>query len=145
SSLTLPSRDGLLGEYLFGGSKASSIKNWAGSGAPDMSQINNAGATVYGSNYASIAASVSSNSYGFDTGIPVPNDCTLITVAQKHPAHATPPSMPGSNLAGFINYGGVPHLYNSGSGVLRAKLPAITSEKFVFYAGQMPLGGLGTI
>lgn len=141
-SLTLPNRTGLIGEWLLGGSHAESVKNRAG--GANMTVV---GSPVYGAGYAEIRSGGGPGSVGFETGIAPPNNGTIISVIQKVTGLPVFLSTDGS-YTGFLNTpGGLPALFNSNSGAPPniPALPAPTSTKFVFYAGQLPLGGRGVI
>ena len=143
ASLSLPDRSGLIGEYIFGENYTKSRKNRAGPSALDLTVMNTSGAGVsYGENYAAVSH-VPGQNFGFGTGIATPENATLITVFRV--LSGCQPFITTGGYNGFHNYGQFPNLYNSGSGTLKANLPAVTSSKYVFYAGQMPGGDKATI
>lgn len=136
TSLSLPDRAGLVAEYTFGESQAKSVINRAAPGLASMTLIST---PVYGSNYAEVFTSGATGN-GFETGIPCPQDATIITVVKK--VSGFPGLFHAKGTTGFHNYTNVPAVYNSKSGALTvtADLPVPASTDFVFYAGTLPAG-----
>lgn len=144
ASLSLPNRNGLIGEFIFGGDAAKSTKNRASPLSPPSALV---ATPTYGANYAQIKSGGAYGSVGFDLGFVCPRDATVIAIVQKE---VSLPAFMGSDVGGFVgfyNYANTPALYNSqsGSAAQVASLPLVTSNKFVFYAGKMPIGGKGII
>ena len=142
-SLSLPSRVGLAGEYIFGGTEADCIKNRARPGLASMTKV---GTPAIGANFVEIRSSTPGNN-GFDTGLVCPPDATIIVVVKKDTGMPVFMST-ASPFSGFHNYLGTNVLlYNSQSGTAAgvADVLAPTHTDYAFYAGAMPAGGLGKI
>lgn len=141
-SLTLPDRTGLVAEYVFGKDAAASTINFAGTGV--SSKV--VGEPFFGDGYAEIKVGGGYGDVGFETGLTVPSNATMIVVAKNTIA------CPGyfktaSTFTGFLNYQSAPSIYNSQSGTETsvANLPKPTHDDFAFYAGLMPLADFGEI
>jgi hypothetical protein len=80
SSLTLPNRSGLIGEYILGGTQAASTRNRATPASP----LTLIGTPTYSTNYATVASTNSSGTTnGFETGMLPPSDCTIISISNR--------------------------------------------------------------
>jgi hypothetical protein len=77
TSLSLPSLDGLIGEYVLRGDQASSIVNRADPSNP----LTVVGTPVYNASNV-LVSSNSFGSHGFDTGIIPPVNCTIILISK---------------------------------------------------------------
>lgn len=143
ASLSLPNRNGLMAEYIFGENEAKSRVNRAVPGSAAMTPV---GVAAYGPNYAEIRSGPTHGSIGFDTGIVPPRDTTILVVARST---TTCPVYMSTNapFTGLHNYLNAPSLYNSNSGapptVPTVQNPAHAS--FAFYAGSLPFGDKPTI
>jgi hypothetical protein len=84
SSLTLPSRSGLIGEYIFGVDAATSLRNHANPALPAVEEPSTAATPVYptyGANTVTcMAYETTAGSYGINTGLLEPADCTVLVV-----------------------------------------------------------------
>lgn len=141
-SLTLPDRTGLVAEYIFGKDAATSTINFAGTGG----NLTVVGTPVFGDGYAEIKSGSGYGDVGFDTGLTVPSNATMIVVA-KNTTLCPGYFKTSANFTGFMNYQYTPSIYNAQSGTLAnvANLPLPTHSDFAFYAGLMPLADFGEI
>lgn len=142
ASLSLPDRTGLVGEWTLGTDEAKSIINRANPSGPTATVV---GAPTYGDGYARVRSS--SGSDGFNTGVALPNNATIIVAWKKNTGC---PVLFGSNVGafeGFTNYGSAPLLYNSQGGVASsvADISVPSHTDYSFMVGILPLGGLGKI
>lgn len=145
ASLTLPFRDGLVGEYLFGGTEVASIRNLANPAKP----LTKVGSPVFGGGYVRVSSGPTDGSHGFDTGMAPPlDDISIITVVRKVAGKGFPPFISTVDpYTGFHNYTNVPALYNSQSGTMAnvADIPVPAHTNFAFIAGLLPKGLKGRI
>ena len=109
TSLTLPDRSALLGEYVFGGTQAASIKNRANPSKP---------LTVVGSpTYTSNSVVTTNGANGFLTGISGGADITLLAI-RKLPSSVNFTVAVGNDtntnqIYGLTQYQGITYLYDS--------------------------------
>ena len=144
ASLGLPDRAGLVGEWVLGTDEAKSIVNRANPSGPSMTVV---GTPTYGAGYARVMSGPYGNR-GFDTGLTLAGNSTIIVVWKKNTACPTLVyAQGGGTYEGFINYSNVPSLYNSQSGTLSnvANIAVPSHTDYSFMAGLMPRGGLGKI
>lgn len=84
SSLTLPNRSGLIGEYIFGVDAATSLRNHANPALPAVVEPSTAATPVYPSYDANtvtcMAYETTASSYGINTGLTAPADCTVLVI-----------------------------------------------------------------
>lgn len=142
SSLTLPDRTGLVGEFVLGGTQAESITNRA---APSLADMTVVGSPTYGVGFAKVRSGGAYGSIGFDTGLTTPENPTLIVLVRKDTLF--PVALGSAGFNGFVNYNNQPSLYNSMSGTL-SNVPQVSvpgHTDFAFFAGLLPKGAPGQI
>ena len=136
-SITLPSRSGLVAEYIFGETQAKSVINRAGSG---LASATVTGTPFIGSNYAEIRSGASYGDVAFNMGLSCPLNATMILVAKNTTLCPAYMHIFNSVYTGFANYTNVPTLYNSQGGALNvvADMANPAHTDYAFYAGQLP-------
>lgn len=148
TSLTLPDRTGLLGEFVIGGTQAASIRNRAAPSSP--ATVVNAGSITYSANYATVLNS-NAGSYGFNTGILAPAACSVIAISSRNVSFAmhTYPIGAGStglwndfNTAIFTFSNGQSNGATDQAQVARTP-PAEDSTTMFFQAGVGDIGSVG--
>lgn len=149
SSLTLPDRTSLVGEFILGGTAASSTRNRANVAAP--ASLVNGGSITYASNYATVLNS-SAGSYGFDTGINPSVARTVIAISSRNIGFACHAGF-GDGSVGLWNdwNTGVfsfSNNYTNGAtdqAVIARTPPADDSTTMFFQAGSGATSGVGKL
>lgn len=139
TSLTLPDRAQLLGEYVFGGSQANSIKNRANLAAP-LSPVGVA-------TYSAASAKTTSNSVYFNTGLTPGDSSTFILIRGQESSQGWACPMGNDdnlgNVTGFASYQGKSIFYASDAYTTidpSAVLVGPTPPGVVFHAGVFKRG-----
>lgn len=144
ASLTLPFLDGLLDEYLFGGSAGATTPNRASPTHPLVP----IGSPTYSTGYARFGSPDGSALNGFDTNRPcAETDMTFLKVIRKGgAANLAPMASSSSPQVGFGEDSGVWCAYNSQNvtATSLADLPKPDNTNFLFYAATLPLGAKAT-
>lgn len=97
TSLTIPDRRGLVGEYILGGNAVTSVVNHANADLP-LSLI---GTPTYGPNYARVLSGT--GGYGFATGIVPATDSTHILI-RKRPSGYVEQAIVGNSGAALVGF-----------------------------------------
>lgn len=145
TSLTLPNREALMGEYVFGGSQASSIKNRANPSLP---------LTVVGTpTYTPRGAVTTSGTNGFQTGISPGTECTLLLIRKR--AATTGFVVPlgddtvSGTTYGLTEYAASNYYYNSVGRAPSAAYPQLAAPavgaQYFMQAGVSKQGGVARL
>lgn len=139
ASLTLPDLDGLVAEYVLGGSQATSIVNRANAAAP----LTVVGTPTYNAHDAFVTNGGYGNN-GFDTGLAPVGDVTMIAISKTASIGTHQPFMSavaGTSLLGF-EIDSTVRFSNSIWGVAPnlAALSTPSTPNFIFMGGVGVLG-----
>lgn len=142
TSLTLPSRVGLVSEFILGGSEAASIRNHANAAAP----LTVVGTPTYNANSVTVASGGYGNN-GFDLGVAPPqSDITMLLIRKKASTGTDINAFSNGSYLGFYGYNGA-DFYNTQSGTAPsiANLSRPTHSNFYLQIGTGSLAGKGTV
>lgn len=143
ASSRLPSLEGLVAEFVLGGTKAASIVNMANRNTPATTT----GAPVYGAGFVTTVQ----NTDFINLNVPVPaQDLTMIMVSRAGAgtlAALGNHQFLGATYTGFERIAADGNYFwnTTGNRNGQAKLPNPASQGFVFQCGLAPLGGLAKL